>query len=90
MSLKTKLIAQTATGIVLAFLAEDIVAACERASNDPISQCGEVPGAAMDYLTVLASTVSNFGPPHVVDLRVKDERSGLIHEVTVPGYKDLD
>ncbi len=73
----------------MAVLAEDVVAACERYSNDPMNQCGEVPGAALDYLTVVASTTSVFMSRPIVDLYVKDERSGTIHKVAVRGYKDL-
>ena len=90
MSLKPKLIVRTAAGIAIAVLAQDIVAACERYSNDPANQCGETPGAALSYLTVVASTASDLESPPVVDLSVKDERSGFIQKVTVPGYEDLD
>ena len=87
MSLKPKMIATAAGGFTLAFLAQDVVAACERASNDSANQCGNIP-AAVEYLTVVSSAPS-VSPPEVM-ADVKDGRTGIIYKVTVPGHENLD
>ena len=82
MSLKPITIMTAAGSFALSVLAQDVVAACERASNDQWNQCSKIPDA-VEYLTGVASTATD-GSPAEVMMRVRDDRAGIIYKVTVP------
>jgi len=87
MSLKPITVVAAAGGITLAVLAQDVVAACQRASNDPANQCSKIPDA-VEFLTVIASAASDESPMDEALLDVKDERTGIInYGVVVPAHE---